>query len=105
MEPAPTSDPQKRLALFHGKTCVVETRDSKTYVGRCSRFENEQLIMVDLDQLEGDFTRPEVVQYLDAALDQGHWPRTKKVFIPKADITQMDLLVNTPWRNRTSQGA
>lgn len=98
MTTEPSSDPQKRLAEFHGKTCVVETRDHKTYVGRCSRFENEQLIMVDLDQVEGDFKSPAVTQYLDNALQMGHWPKVKKVFIPKADITRMDLLVKTPWR-------
>lgn len=98
MTSEPTADPQKRLAEFHGKTCVVETRDQKTYVGRCSRFENEQLIMVDLDQIEGSFKTPEVTQYLDNALQMGHWPKVKKVFIPKADITRMDLLVKTPWR-------
>lgn len=99
MSTEPTSDPQKRLAEFHGKTCVVETRDHKTFVGRCSRFENEQLIMVDLDQLEGSFVQADVTNYLDNALQTGHWPRIKKVFIPKADITRMDLLVKTPWKN------
>ncbi|MBX3475512.1 MAG: hypothetical protein KF754_14130 [Planctomycetes bacterium] len=98
MEPQPTTDPQKRLAEFHGKTCVVETSSHKTYVGRCSRFQDEQLIMVDLDQLEGSFADAAVTQYLDNALEQGHWPKIKKVFIPKSDITRMDLLVKTPWK-------
>lgn len=97
-EAAPTTDPQKRLAEFHGKTVVVETRDAHTYVGRCSRFQDEQLIMVDLDKLEGFWAKPETVAYLERAIEQGHWPNIKKVFIPKADITRMDLLVKTPWR-------
>jgi hypothetical protein len=101
MEAAPKTDPQKRLAEFHGKTVVVETSDDKTYVGRCSRFQDEQLIMVDLDQLAGSWTQPQVVEYLDRAIDQGHWPNIKKVFIPKKDITRMELLVKTPWRNET----
>lgn len=92
------ADPQKRLAEFHGKTVVVETRDARTFVGRCSRFQDEQLIMVDLDQLEGDWRKPAIVAYLDNALSQGHWPNIKKVFIPKADITRMELLVKAPWR-------
>jgi len=101
MTTEPSTDPQKRLAEFHGKTCVVETKDHKTYVGRCSRFQDEQLIMVDLDQVEGDFAKAEVATYLDNALEMGHWPKIKKVFIPKADITRMDLLVKTPWRFQT----
>ena len=101
METAPQTDPQKRLAEFHGKTVVVETRDDRTLVGRCSRFQDEQLIMVDLDELAGSWLEPRVVEYLDRAIEQGHWPKVKKVFIPKKDITRMELLVKSPWRNKT----
>jgi hypothetical protein len=90
------SDPQKRLKEFHGKTVVVETRLKQTFVGRCSRFQDDNLIMVDLDHFHGDWA--ENAERLDTAASMGHWPVIKKVFIPKPDITRMELLVKRPWQ-------
>lgn len=98
-------DPQKRLKEFHGKTVAVETRRGQTFVGRCSRFEDGNLIMVDLDHMHGGWN--ENADKLDSALSFGHWPVIKKVFIAKADITRMDLLVKEPWKapSATSRAA
>ncbi|MCA8946921.1 MAG: hypothetical protein KDB29_11890 [Planctomycetes bacterium] len=90
-------DPQKRLKEFHGKTCVVETKLDQTFIGRCSRFENDNLIMVDLDHLHGGWDKN--IDKLESAINMGHWPVIKKVFIPKPDITRMELLVKKPWEN------
>jgi small nuclear ribonucleoprotein (snRNP)-like protein len=89
-------DPQKRLKEFHGKTVVVETRQGQTFIGRCSRFENDNLILVDLDHRHGDWVAN--AGLLDAAVKQGHWPVIKKAFVPKAEITRMELLIKAPWR-------
>jgi hypothetical protein len=89
-------DPQKRMKEFHGKTCVVETKLDQTFIGRCSRFEEGNLIMVDLDHLHGGWSQN--LEKLEAAVSFGHWPVIKKVFIPKPDITRMELLVNKPWQ-------
>lgn len=88
-------DPQKRLKEFHGKTVAVETSKDQTFIGRCSRFQDEMLIMVDLDHFHGNFEVNS--DKLEGATNLGHWPVIKKVFIPKEDITKMDLLMNKPW--------
>ncbi|MCA8910598.1 MAG: hypothetical protein KDB82_02745 [Planctomycetes bacterium] len=92
-------DPQKRLKEFHGKTCVVETKLDQTFIGRCSRFEKDNLIMVDLDHLHGGWDKN--TEKLENAVNMGHWPVIKKVFIPKADITRMELLVKQPWKDNS----
>ncbi|MCC7510831.1 MAG: hypothetical protein IT464_15820 [Planctomycetes bacterium] len=89
-------DPAKRLKEFHGKTVAVETCRKQTFIGRCSRFEKDNLIMVDLDHFHGGWD--ENAEALDSAVSLGHWPVIKKVFLAKADITRMDLLVKTPWK-------
>ncbi|MHC4839504.1 MAG: hypothetical protein ACYTDT_00900 [Planctomycetota bacterium] len=89
----------QNAAMFHGKTVVVETQQKQTFVGRCSRVEDGMLIMVDLDHLHGLNTDDENVAYLDKALNMGHWPVIKKVYIPEGDVTKMDLLVNKSWLN------
>lgn len=102
-EPAPNetpTDPQKRLKEFHGKTVVVETRLEQTFIGRCSRFEEGNLIMVDLDHFHGAWARN--LEALESAISNGHWPTIKKAFIPKADITRMELLVKKPWHDAQS---
>ncbi|MCC6466442.1 MAG: hypothetical protein IT463_13970 [Planctomycetes bacterium] len=88
---------EARIGELHGKTVVVGTAE-RTYVGRCSRFEDGRLILVDLDELPGLPTDPASVEYLERALEYGHWPRVKKLFIPQEQITLMELLVRTPWR-------
>jgi len=94
-------DPAKRLKEFHGKTCVVETKLDQTFVGRCSRFEKDNLIMVDLDHFHGAWDKN--VEKLEAAVNMGHWSVIKKVFIPKADITRMELLVKEPWKDQSGE--
>lgn len=89
--------PEALAAVYHGKTVVVGTAE-RTYVGRCSRFEHGQLVMVDLDELPGLPAAPANVEYLDRALENGHWPRVKKLLIPQQQIQLMDLLVHAPWR-------
>ena len=96
------TDPQKRLKEFHGKTVVVETRLDQTFVGRCSRFENDNLIMVDLDHFHGGWEKN--LERLDNAVNLGHWAVIKKAFIPKPDITRMELLVKTPWKTGAPAG-
>ena len=96
-----TTDPQKRLKEFHGKTCVVETKLDQTFIGRCSRFQDANLIMVDLDHLHGGWDKN--VEKLDSAFSMGHWPVIKKVFIPKTDITRMELLVKEPWKDKSGE--
>jgi hypothetical protein len=93
------TDPAKRLKEFHGKTCVVETKLDQTFVGRCSRFEKDNLIMVDLDHFHGNWEKN--LENLDNAINMGHWPTIKKAFIPKADITRMELLVKEPWKDKS----
>ena len=92
-------DPAKRLREFHGKTCVVETKLEQTFVGRCSRFEKDNLIMVDLDHFHGAWDKN--IEKLEAALNMGHWSVIKKVFVPKTDITRMELLVKEPWKDKS----
>lgn len=81
---------------LHGKTIVVETRDGALYIGRCSRFVEDDLILVHADaHREGPEALPRA-DYLREVKRVGHWPRIEKTFLPRTEILSVTLLVEYP---------
>ncbi len=83
-------DPNRKPGEFNGRTVVVETNDGFVRIGRCSRFEEGNLILVHLDEVKSD--EIDKSAYLKKALQFGHWPRVEKVFIPLEAIDHLELL-------------
>jgi hypothetical protein len=71
---------------LHGITCVVRTRRPATWIGRVDAEEPAGLVLLDADVCEGPVDGPEATRFLDRSSKFGHWPRMKRVVVPKSEI-------------------
>ena len=79
-------------AGFHGMTVVVEMNGQRIYVGRCSRFETKEMVLVHCDKHEPTDGAPDRASYIEKARTMGHWPKIDKILLPRTEIRSVTLL-------------
>ena len=77
---------------FHGMTVVVEMAGERIYVGRCSRFQTNEMVLVHCDSHQPAEGKPDRSEYIDKARTMGHWPNIEKILLPRTEIRSVTLL-------------
>ena len=82
-------DHQDRGEL-HGMTVVIETSDTRVYVGRYDQEQDGLIVVKDVDIFEeGQGSKEE---YLKRAAQFGVWKKHDRLTIPKADVVSIKRL-------------
>ena len=90
-------DHQDRGEL-HGMTVVIETSDTRVYVGRYDQERDGLIVMKDADIFEeGQGSKEE---YLKRAAQFGVWKKHDHVSIPSADVLSIRKLADITFERR-----
>lgn len=82
---------------LHGITVVVDTKDTRVFVGRCDTVLPEGVVLLDADMhdeavvAEGEESMPKA-RYLENARKFGVWKKYDRIVVPADDVADVTRL-------------
>ena len=75
------------LGELHGITVIVDTRGSRTYIGRCHEEDQEKVVLHDADIHDASEDGTDREEYLARAAKFGVWAKHPTLVIPRDEVT------------------
>jgi hypothetical protein len=77
---------------LHGITVVVRTKAGPVFVGRCDTVTSDGVYLLQAEHHEEGKDGKSIDEFLQAAVQWGHWPRIDTVRVPSEDVEDVTRL-------------
>ncbi len=74
---------------LHGITVVVRTKAGPVFVGRCDTVTPHGVFLKDAQRHADGQDGKSIDEFLQAAVQWGHWPKLPEVEIPATDVIEV----------------
>jgi hypothetical protein len=78
--------PHENRGPLHGITVLVETKDSRTIVGRCHEATDHHVILLDADEHDG---ASDLGEWVDRAARWGVFPKHTSMNLPAGEVASI----------------